>query len=65
MNYQKREKIAALVAKMPSNSAKARHLTKLYKLDVKEVTPVAPAIIEEPPVIKEPELPKKVSKKKA
>lgn len=66
MNYDKREKVAALVAKMNPKSIKARRLTRQYKLDSVVVTPVTPVVSEvvEAVVEPEPEPVKKTSKKK-
>ena len=64
MNYDKREKVAALVAKMNPKSIKARRLTRQYKLDSAVVTPVVSEVVEAV-VEPEPEPVKKTSKKKA
>ena len=65
MNYDKREKVADMVAKMNPKSMKAKKLAYKYKLDLGAKAPVVPIIPEVVEPIVEEVTPKKTSKKKA
>lgn len=65
MNYDKRTKVADMVAKMNPKSIKVKKLAYKYKLDLGAKPPVVPIIPEVVEPVVEEVVPKKTSKKKA